>query len=77
MPDSVSFFLPHLYSLAIFLSVKAAKEEKGRKKGGVRRYLFNFIFISFGIFTWLLCSNECLPELFENRGSPKLGFEIC
>ena len=37
------------------------------KEGGKRRYLFNFNFISLGIFVRLLCSEECLAGLYENR----------
>ena len=62
----VSFFLSHLNSLGVFLSVKAAREEKVRKKWGERRYLFNCNFISLDIFVQLLCSKESFPWLFEN-----------
>ena len=40
------------------------------------RYFFSFNLISFGIFARLLCSEECLPGLFENAVSPKSGVEI-
>ena len=41
------FFSVNLLNwLGVFLSVKTPKEEKGRKKGGGRIYLFNFKFIS-------------------------------
>ena len=43
--------------------MKAAKEEKEGNED--RRYLFEF-HLYFGVFTRQLCSEECLPGLFEN-----------
>ena len=65
--DSVSSSYPILirWRLLVCEGCKEITEEK--KKGGKRRYLFNFNFISSGIFARLFCSEECLPELFENR----------
>ena len=44
--DSISFFLPHPYSLVS--SCLWRLQRKKRKKGGEKRYLWNFNFISHG-----------------------------
>ena len=65
--DSVSFFLTHLNSRGVFLSVKLQRKEKeGRKK--TRKDVFS-ILTSFhlGFSHGVLCSEECLHRLFENR----------
>ena len=59
------FLLIPIWFAGAFLSVKAAKEFQKRKIEE-RRYLFNFNFISFGIFAQLLPCEECIPGPFES-----------
>ena len=77
MSDSVSFLLPHLNLLGVFLSVKTQKEENEERKEVERKDIFSIsTLFHLGVSRGFSVARNVLLAYLRTVVSPKSGIEI-